>query len=80
MRRKTTYRSASQLLLLSLASCTTLISVAQQGVRTVYTVDMGRSVGFVGGQTGAALGNPTASHIRLVLEGTDVITAFPVIP
>jgi hypothetical protein len=56
------------------------VSVAQQGVRTVYTVDMGRSVGFVGGQTGAALGNPAASHIRLVLEGTDVITAFPVIP
>jgi hypothetical protein len=41
---------------------------------------LGRSVGFVGGQAGAALGNPAASHVRLVLEGTNVITAFPVIP
>jgi RHS repeat-associated protein len=56
------------------------VSVAQQGARTVYTVDMGRSVGFVGGQAGAALGNPAASHVRLVLEGTNVITALPVIP
>jgi hypothetical protein len=56
------------------------VSVAQQGARTVYTVDMGRIVGYVGGQAGAALGNPAASHVRLVLEGTNVITAFPVIP
>ena len=56
------------------------VTVVQQGSRTVYTVNMGRGVGFVGGQAGAALGNPAASHVRLVLEGTNVITAFPVIP
>ena len=56
------------------------VSVAQHGARTVYTVDMGRTVGFIGGQAGAALGNSAASHVRLVLEGTNVITAFPVIP
>ncbi|MBZ0117173.1 MAG: hypothetical protein K8H88_09275, partial [Sandaracinaceae bacterium] len=56
------------------------VSVSTQGARTVYTVDMGRRVGFVGGQAGAAAGNPAASHVRLVLQGNDVITAFPVIP
>lgn len=56
------------------------VSVAHQGSRTVYTVDMGRTVGFVGGKVGAALGNPAASHVRLVLEGNNVITAFPLIP
>jgi hypothetical protein len=56
------------------------VSVVQQGARTTYTVDMGRTIGFVGGRAGAALGNPGASHVRLVLEGSNVITAFPVIP
>jgi hypothetical protein len=56
------------------------VSVVHQGARTVYTVNMGRSVGFVGGKTGAAMGNPVASHMRIVLEGKDVITAFPVGP
>jgi len=56
------------------------VTVIRQGSRTVYTVDMARSVGFVGGRTGASLGNPSASHVRLVLEGRNVITAFPVIP
>lgn len=54
--------------------------MVQQGTRTVYTVNMGREVGFIGGQLGAAMGNPGAFHIRLVLEGTNVITGFPVIP
>ncbi len=57
------------------------VVVEQQGVRTVYTVDMGRRVGFVGGQVGAAAGNPAASHVRLVIENMrDVITAFPIKP
>ena len=56
------------------------VSMVQQGARTIYTVDVGRGVGFVGGLVGAALGNPAASFVRLVLEGTNVITAFPVIP
>lgn len=49
----------------------------QEGQRTVYTIDMHRPVGYVGGQVGNQLGKPPARKIRLVLEGTSVITAFP---
>jgi len=46
-----------------------------------YTIDMGWRIGYVGGRLGAAAGNPAASHIRLIIEnGTDVITAYPIIP
>jgi hypothetical protein len=48
------------------------------GVKTVYTVDMGRRVGWVGGQGGAALGHPVANNIQLVIRnGNQVITGFP---
>ncbi|MCA9015512.1 MAG: hypothetical protein KDA77_09310 [Planctomycetaceae bacterium] len=49
----------------------------QEGNRVVYTVDLGRQIGFVGGQVGNQQGKPAAYKIRLVLEGTNVITAFP---
>jgi hypothetical protein len=52
----------------------------QEGRRTVYTVDLEREIGFVGGQTGQAQGHPKTHHVRLVLEGVNVITAFPLIP
>lgn len=45
--------------------------------RTIYTVDMGRRVGFVGGREGGRKRNPMARRVRLVLEGTRVITAYP---
>lgn len=48
--------------------------------RTVYTVDLGRSIGFVGGRGGRQRGNPPARHLRIVLEGRNVITAYPVTP
>ncbi|MGI9456178.1 MAG: hypothetical protein ACR2NU_06415 [Aeoliella sp.] len=48
--------------------------------RTIYTVNLGRSIGTIGGQSGGRRGHPNASHIRLVLEGKKFITAFPVIP
>jgi hypothetical protein len=52
-----------------------------QGARTVYIVDMGRQVGYVGGQAGAAAGYPAAYHIQLVIEaGNTLITAYPVVP
>jgi hypothetical protein len=54
--------------------------VKKYGGRTVLTVDMGRRVGYVGGQAGKKQGYPPASHVRLVLEGVNVITAFPLIP
>ena len=49
-----------------------------QGSRVRYDVDLGRVVGFVGGQPGAAAGNPSTSIVRIVVQnGTDLITAFP---
>lgn len=53
------------------------VQVKKEGKRVVYTVDMGRQIGFVGGQVGKKQGNPPAYKIRLVLEGANVITAFP---
>lgn len=52
----------------------------RDGDRTVYTVDLGRRVGYVGGQSGRRRGKPAASHVRLVVEGDRLITAYPVIP
>lgn len=46
-----------------------------------YEIDMGRRVGYVGGQAGAAAGNPAANFIRLIIEnGNEVVTAFPFRP
>lgn len=45
--------------------------------RTIYTVDMGKRIGYVGGRDGKRKRNPMARRIRLVLEGTRVITAYP---
>jgi hypothetical protein len=49
----------------------------REGRRTVHNVDIGRRIGFVGGQDGARDGNPSATHVRLVLEEDRLITAFP---
>jgi RHS repeat-associated protein len=57
------------------------VQMVERGARTVYTVDMGRQIGYVGGQVGSASGNPAAQHLRLVIEeANNVITAYPVIP
>lgn len=53
------------------------VKIKKEGGRIIYTVNMGRRIGFVGGQTGNKKGRPGAYKIRLVLEGTNVITAFP---
>ncbi|WP_442508783.1 hypothetical protein SH528x_000315 [Novipirellula sp. SH528] len=45
--------------------------------RTIYTVDLGGRVGFVGGRDGGRKRNPMARRVRIVLEGTRVITAYP---
>lgn len=52
-------------------------TVSKDDGRTIYTVDMGRRVGFVGGRTGNRKRKPMARRVRLVLEGNRVITAFP---
>ena len=48
-----------------------------EGNREVLTVVMGRSIGYVGGQAGKRDGYPDCQHIRIVLEGMNVITAYP---
>ena len=47
------------------------------GNRTIYTVDMGKRIGFVGGRDGNQKRKPMARRLRMVLEGNRVITAFP---
>lgn len=47
------------------------------GNRTVYTVDMGKRIGFIGGRDGNQKRKPMARRLRMVLEGNRVITAFP---
>ena len=54
--------------------------VKTQGPRKIYTVDMERRIGFVGGQVGNRQNRPAANYVRLVLEGKYVITAFPFRP
>jgi hypothetical protein len=49
----------------------------QDGNRTAYTIDLGRDIGYGGGQSGARKRNPPLSHLKLVLEGKNVITAYP---
>lgn len=45
--------------------------------RTIYTVDMGARVGYVGGREGNRMRKPMARRVRLVLDQNRVITAFP---
>ncbi|MEM6468556.1 MAG: hypothetical protein AAF802_03230 [Planctomycetota bacterium] len=47
------------------------------GSLTIYTVDMGRRVGYVGGREGNRKRKPMARRVRLVLNGNKVITAYP---
>lgn len=52
-------------------------TVQVDGNRTIYTVDMGKRVGYIGGRDGNQKRKPMARRIRLVVEGNRVITAFP---
>ncbi|MCO6455524.1 MAG: hypothetical protein J5I93_09530 [Pirellulaceae bacterium] len=54
--------------------------VERDGPRSVVTVDLQRRVGYVGGQVGRRQGHPATRHVRLVLEGRNVITAYPLRP
>jgi hypothetical protein len=54
------------------------VQVEFQGNRTIYRVDMGRRVGYEGGQDGAAAGHPGLSRVRIVVRnGDEILTAFP---
>ncbi len=54
------------------------VDVEREGARQILTVDLGRRIGYVGGQSGRRSNHPPATGLRLVLEEVDVITAFPV--
>lgn len=45
--------------------------------RVIYTVDLGKRVGFVGGSDGKRRKHPMARRVRLVLDQDRVITAYP---
>ncbi len=52
----------------------------RESPRTIHTVNLGRRIGYIGGESGSRRSHPAASHLRLVLEKQNVITAFPVRP
>lgn len=51
-----------------------------EGDRTVYIVDLGRKIGYMGGQAGKRKSFPPCKHLQLVVEGDEVVTAYPTIP
>lgn len=54
--------------------------VEEEGNRTVYTINLGRQIGTIGGEIGNRRGQPAARHLKLVLEGENFVTAFPFRP
>lgn len=54
------------------------VSTEQEGDRTVYTVNLGREIGYLGGESGARRRHPRLRFLRLVVEDREVVTAFPV--
>ena len=43
----------------------------------VYEITFEKAIGFIGGEAGGRKKNPAAKKIRLVVRGSNVITAFP---
>ncbi len=55
------------------------VSTRKEGRRTIHDVDLGRTIGYVGGRWGRKRGTPKTSRVRLVLErDNEVITSYPV--
>ena len=48
--------------------------------RIVYDVNLRRRIGYIGGESGNRRNRPAAKHMRLVVEGDRLITAFPINP
>ena len=48
------------------------------GVRDTSIVTSDNPIGYVGGQNGAAAGNPSSSHVQLVVNGNQRVTSYPV--
>ena len=55
------------------------VKLEREQRRTVYDVDMGRRIGYVGGREGKVRGHPAARGVRLVMEDDRLITAFPIV-
>ena len=53
------------------------VVISHEGDRTTYTVNLNRKIGHGGGQSGARRRNPPLKFVKIVLEGDEVITAFP---
>ncbi len=53
------------------------VDTSREGSRTVYTVDMGDRIGYVGGRVGKQSHHPPCQKIVLVLNDRNVITAYP---
>lgn len=54
------------------------VTTEKEDGRTIYRVDLERRIGYVGGQSGRRQGHPPARHVQLILDGANVITAYPV--
>lgn len=48
--------------------------------REIYTVDLGKRIGYIGGESGNRRNRPPARHVRLVVDGEKFITAYPIRP
>lgn len=54
------------------------VRFTDDGDRITYTVDMGKKIGYVGGQVGKRKGKPACRYLKLVLEDEiEVVTAYP---
>jgi hypothetical protein len=54
--------------------------IEEEGNRTIYTINLGRQIGYIGGESGNRSGKPAARHLKMVLEGKNFVTAFPYRP
>lgn len=52
-------------------------TVEEEDGRTIYTVDLGKRIGYIGGSEGRRRKNPMARRLRLVIDQNRVITAYP---
>ncbi len=51
-----------------------------KGSSVSFIVNMQQTIGYIAGQLGPTLGYQTTTYLKIVLDGTQVITAFPVLP
>lgn len=56
------------------------IGTAKPGANTVHIVPMDETIGYLGGPAGLDQFNPTTQWVHLVVNGDELITAYPVTP